>query len=413
MTYRQGRPSRRVLILAGLGAATALLAACTTTVDQTPTPIPEAPTPPVPTVEPSASPRATASPPPAASPTSRPRIYLPELSQTLPTPVPPSPTPRPATSTPIPQPTATPGPPRPTDTPRPTQPPAPTPGPPIPILKKTKWGLGVYREGNEVFNDLYVAKPTVILLQDPSVGWAKRVKETFPNAFVVGRRYKAEDDQPLDNPGPRGTALADWVAELAIPLRGVVDAWVSYNEVLGADYSEDYKRYNEFQVAFANRLQKVHGVDAVAANDGSAAVEPEEYPRYFADAIRASKYFGVHAYSALGSHRMRGDDADWHALRYRKIHNELERAGIGGVRMVMTESGLGDGWLHRVDDVIMADEFFWFTDELEKDPYVIGHAAYGLFGSLDARWKAFEMKGTDILTRMGYYEPPPRRPRTP
>src|SRR3989442_1417294 len=223
-------------------------------------------------------------------------------------------------------------------------PPAPTPGPPIPILKITKWGLGAYREGNEVFNDLYAAKPTVILLQDPSVGWARRVRETFPKAFIVGRRYKAEGDQPLENPGPRGTAFADWVAELAVPLRDVVNAWVSYNEVLGATLSDDYKRYNEFQVAFAERLQRIHGSAAVAANDGSGAISPPDYyPKYFADAIRASRYFGVHAYSAPGSNRMRGDDAERHALRYRKIHNDLERAGIKAVQTVMTEPGLGAG----------------------------------------------------------------------
>ena len=242
---------------------------------------------------------------------------------------------------------------------------------------------------------------------DPSPGWAKRLREWFPKAFIVGRRFRAEIAQPLDNPGPRGAAFADTVAEHAVPLKGAVDAWMSYNEVVGGNSYENYKRYNEFQVAFARRLQDTHGIAAVAANDGSGAVEPFDYPKYFADAIRASKYFGLHAYSPLGSHRMR-DQSEWHALRYRKIHAELENAGIKGVKMVITESGLGDGWHSRVDDVIMTEEYFWFTDELEKDAYMIGHASYGLFG--DGTWKPFDMRGTDILNRMGYYEPPSRRP---
>jgi hypothetical protein len=79
--------------------------------------------------------------------------------------------------------------------------------------------------------------------------------------------------------------------------------------------------------------------------------------------------------------------------------------------MVITESGLGDGWLHRVDDVQMTDEYVWFTDELENDAYMIGHAAYGLFG--DGTWKPFDMRATDILTRMGYYDLPSRRPKPP
>jgi hypothetical protein len=408
--------SRRQLLRRALIGSAALLAAC-----RTPLPV-ETPPPPAPT-EPPATPTAlpatiapspTAAPPsplPTASPT-RAAVFLPGVeSNQPPTPAPPTavPTARPAPPTSTAGPPAPTAPPRPTDTPRPTPPPGPTPGQRVPISKITKWGLGVYREGNEIFDDLYAAKPTVILLMDPTPGWARRIREWFPKAFVVGRIFRNEVSQQLDNPGPRGGQFADTVAQSAVPLKGVVDAWISYNEVTARNGYEDYKRYNEFQVAFAKRLQDVHGIPAVAGNDGSGTVEPFDYPKYFADAIKASKFFGVHAYSPLGSHQMR-QESEWHALRYRKIHAELEQAGIKDIKMVMTESGLGDGWHGRVDDVLMTEDFFWFTDELEKDPYVIGHAAYGLFGGLDGMWKTFEMKGTDILTRMGHYEPPSRRP---
>jgi hypothetical protein len=170
---------------------------------------------------------------------------------------------------------------------------------------------------------------------------------------------------------------------------------MSYNEVVGHDAFEDYKRYNEFQVAFARRLQDVHGIAAVAANDGSGAVEPEDYPRYFAEAIRASQYFGVHAYSPPATSRM-DVDAEWNALRYRKIHDELERAGIRGKQMVFTESGLGDGFRKGIaSDEQMADDFVWFTRELAKDPYVIGHAAFGLFSGTGA-WDRFELTDSNV-----------------
>jgi hypothetical protein len=349
---------------------------------------------------------------PASTPVPRYRAYLPFLDQSHP----PAPTPTAAlTSTPIPRaasptptinPFETPGLVPPTPTPRPTSVPAPAPVL-APIDKVTKWGLGVYREGNEVFKDLLVAKPGVILLMDPTPGWARRVRKEFPKAFIVGRPFRNEVSQPLENPGSTGATFADLVAEQAVPLKGVVDAWMSYNEVVGHGDLAAYQRYADFQVAFARRLQDVHGVAAGAGNDGSGAVEPEDYPRYFAEAIRASAYFGVHAYSPLGSKRLR-DDAGWNVLRYRKIHDELERAGIRGVRMVITESGMGDGWLGRVDDAVMADDFFWLTDELYRDPYVIGHCAYGIWGN-DAMWKAFDLRGTDILTRMGYYRSPAER----
>ena len=409
--------SRRRFLGRALVGSLALLAACRSTAPTPPPATPESPeatstvAPPSPSL--AESPTSGPSPTAAASPTAESsatataragvRILLPVIGkQPAPTPVPATPTPVP-TAKPV-APTSSPGP---SPTPRPTPPPAPTAGLKVPITKITKWGLGVYMEGNEIFDSLYMAKPSVLLLMDPSAGWAKRIRESFPKAFVVGRRFRPEVSQPLDNPSARGAAFADAVAEHAIPLKGVVDAWVSYNEVVGKNAYEDYKRYNEFQVAFAKRLQDVHGVPAVAANDGSGAVDPADYPKYFADAIKASRYFGLHAYSPLGSHSMQ-QDAEWNTLRYRKVHDELEKAGIKGVEMVITESGLGDGWLNRVDDVSMVQDFFWFTDELEKDPYMKGHAAYGVFDN-DQKWKAFDLRATDILTRMGYYEPPARR----
>ncbi len=405
---------RRLLRRAALGGL-ALLAACRPSAPNTPPPEATSTAQPVPSATtaptaPSATPEAsaTSAPSPTGTPTNR--LWVPAIpNQRAPTAVPPTPvptaTPVPATSTPRPTgPSPTPGP---TETPRPTPPPGPTAGPKVPITKITKWGLGVYMEGNEIFESLYVAKPTVLLLMDPSPGWAQRIRQWFPKAFIVGRRFRNEVSQPLDNPGARGAAFADAVAEHAVPLKGVVDAWVSYNEVVGKNAYEDYKRYNEFQVAFAHRLQDVHGVAAVAGNDGSGAVDPPDYAKYFGDAIKASRYFGVHAYSPLGSHSMR-EAAEWNTLRYRKIHDELEKAGIKDVQMVITESGLGDGWLNRVDDVSLVQDFFWFTDELEKDPYMKGHAAYGVFDN-DQKWKAFDLRATDVLTRMGYYEPPSRR----
>lgn len=277
---------------------------------------------------------------------------------------------------------------------------APLPTPErLPIQRQTKWGLGVYREGHQIFDDLYTARPGVILLMDPSDGWARRIRACFPRAFVAGRRYVNEASQPLDEPEARGTAFADAVARTAVPLRNVVDAWMSYNEVTSHGGIEDYRRYNRFQVAFARRLQDEHGVAAVAGNDGSGAVEPEDYPRYFAEAIRASRYFGVHAYSPPATRSMH-EAAEWNALRYRKIHDALERSGVGGVRMVITESGLGNGWRGYTTEEAMAAEYAWFTAELEKDAYMIGHAAYGVFGN-DDRWRAFDLRGTKLLATLG------------
>lgn len=299
-------------------------------------------------------------------------------------------------------PTTTPGP---TLTPSP-RPPEATPTPRAPITKVTKMGIGVYHlhAGDDVVDNLYRAQPTVLVLQDPDIGFARQVRELLPKAFIIGRTFLPR--QPLDNPEARGVALADKVSEMAVPYKGLIDAWMSYNEpVYHNDYAA-YEAYNKLQVAFAKRLQDHYGIPAVAGNDAPGAVEPEDYPKYFGEAIRASRYFGLHAYSGPGSTALNAPDAEYFALRYRLIHDELEKAGIDDVQMVLTEVGLGPGWRGKVSEEAMAEDFMWLADELEKDPYVIGMAIYGIFEH--DKWFDFNIKNTRIIDLIGQYQPPPK-----
>jgi 2,4-dienoyl-CoA reductase-like NADH-dependent reductase (Old Yellow Enzyme family) len=265
-----------------------------------------------------------------------------------------------------------------------------------------KWGLGVYRDSNRVADLLRQTQPGVIMLMDPTIGWARRVRAAHPDAFIVGRRFQPDSEQRLDRPEERGVAFADWVAELAVPLRGVVDGWVSYNEPIGTADAAAYGAYNRFQLAFARRLQYTHGVAAVAGNEGPGALQPDDYPRYFAEAIVESEFLGLHVYAPSRRPAMRWD-AEWHALRYRKIHEALELAGIRGKRIVITESGLADGY--RADgmtDEETAEGLVWFTRELQRDPYVIGHATFGLFDATGA-WPQHDLTDSavpDLVPRL-------------
>src|SRR5205085_11120424 len=194
--------SRRRLLGQALVGSAALLAACRTPVPNTPGPssteAPASPIPPTSTTQATSATLASSPTPPAIGTTApsattaatetttpRPRLLLPSISkERVPTVAPPTPvpsaTPVAATNTPRPA-----GPlptPRATDTPRPTPPPGATAGPRIPVHKMTKWGLGVYMEGNEIFDSLYMAKPSVLLPIDPSAGWAQRIRPWFPKA---------------------------------------------------------------------------------------------------------------------------------------------------------------------------------------------------------------------------------------
>ena len=280
----------------------------------------------------------------------------------------------------------------------------PTGAAPERVVRPSKLGIGVYalHAGDDVLEELLRARPGVLVLQDPDVDFVRKVRYCFPSAFIVGRHFFAE--QPLDNPEERGVAAADKVAEQAVPFKGLIDAWMSYNEPVGHNDYEGYRAYNRFQVAFAKRLQGHYKISAVAGNDPPGAVEPYDYPRYFADAILASDYFGLHAYGGPNRAALNDGDAAYFALRYRLVHRELLKAGIRDVAIVLTEVGRGEGWRGLIGEEAMADEYTWLAGELAGDEYMIGMAIFGIFR--DGDWSAFNIRGTRIVDRIGQYQPP-------
>jgi hypothetical protein len=268
---------------------------------------------------------------------------------------------------------------------------------------QSKIGVGVYADaGGHILNEMLKMRPGVVLLMDPKPEFAQEVRRLLPKAYIFGRRFV--EYQPLDNPEVRGAAFADYVAQLAVPLKGVVDGWMSYNEPVGRGDIEGYKAYNAFQVSFAKRLQGTYGIGAVAGNDPPGAIDIMEYPKYFGEAIRISKYLGIHAYSSPDSRSLREPEAAWYALRYRKIYDALASAGIKSGPIVLTELGLAQGWRELgVNEEETVADMVWLTDEVSKDGYVIGFAIFGIFGS--PGWEQFDLGGTALLERLGRYDP--------
>lgn len=280
-------------------------------------------------------------------------------------------------------------------------PPTPTPTPTRGPIRITKLGLGVYESGGAMLPILDDARPSVILLMDPSIDFAQEVRRRFPKAFIVGRIFAGS--QPLDNPAQRGVEFADRVAATAVPLKGVVNAWMSYNEVANGDDIPNLIAYNAFQVAFAHRLQDDYGIPAVAGNDGPRSVRADLYPKYFAEAIRTSKYFGVHAYPDPNIKSLRDPAAFDQVFYYRKIHDALEKAGVKSGPFIITEIGLYNGWRDVTTDTEMAHDFTWVADQMNNDPYVIGMAVFGLFAPDRNEWKRFNIDGSNIPDIMGDY----------
>lgn len=238
---------------------------------------------------------------------------------------------------------------------------------------------------------------------DPTIDFARAVRAQFPKAFIVGRRFVA--NQPLNDPANQGRAFADYVAQLAVPLKGIVNAWMSYNEVSSytSPTQNNYAAWNTFQVAFAEELHGHYGIAAVAGNDGTQAVTPEDYVRYFRGAITASQYFGMHEYTPPGDDSMQNGPGQAAMLYYRQVYAALVEAGIHPPPFVLTETGLYQGWRGHVSDEQMLNDLVWLTRQLNATPYVIGQAVYGLFPPGDGQWQAFNVGSTILEQEVGYY----------
>ncbi|MHB8621074.1 MAG: hypothetical protein ACYDAG_16135 [Chloroflexota bacterium] len=329
---------------------------------------------------------------PTASPTRATRTPRPSSTATLS----PSSTPT-ASPTPIVTPSATPPPPTPT----------PTPGP---IVTNDKLGIGVY-SSNIPISTLRVFRPAMILIQDPEVNTAQVFRTAFPKALIVGRHFVPDNDpslahcnNPTEDHYAKGKAFADALAPTAVALKGVINAWVSDNEQTSDSAVQDLPCHAQFQLGFIEELQGKYGIAAVAGNDGSGALQPADYPKYFAKPISEARYFGMHAYGKPEARSLQ-TGATYYALRYRLIYQALMAAHVppppGGFQFLLTETGLYQGWRGMVPDGQMAQSFIWLEQQTEQDPYVRGQFIFGL--GMSDRFKSFELQGTSLIEQLGQF----------
>jgi len=253
-------------------------------------------------------------------------------------------------------------------------------------------------------------RPAVFLLEDPDANAARELRANFPKSLIVGRKFIPDGDSLLANCGDggenheaKGAGLADVIARTAVPLRGVVDAWVGDNEQATATDRSSLPCHAQFQTGFVERLQGTHGVDAVAGNDAAGALDPADYVKYFSRPISLAKYFGLHAYGKPNAGTLQSTDNVYYALRYRFVRDALVKAGIplptGG--FVLTETGLYDGWRGQVNDENMANDFLWLEQRLQEDDYVRGQMIFGL--GVNGRFWNFDLQSTTVPDRLGAY----------
>lgn len=279
-----------------------------------------------------------------------------------------------------------------------------------------KLGFHVNQVSEEVYRAIMKVRPPVIKTLHHDVGFWLRVKEAFPNAFIIGRLYK--EQQPYaPNPEERGRAFAEEILALEINRYKLIDAWESYNECLAPtpDVSE-YELYDRFQAAFGERIKEA-GLEPVGMNFGTGQYLGEDWVRYLPRTLETYTYLGFHEYDWPDMWRLHneglaaGNGGMWLALRYRRIMGPVRKAYGNKHIVVITEAGLTQavypgrpdlGWRSELTEERYWESLRWYNQELEKDDYVLGAAIFVV--GAQAPFHSFETLG-GIIDRIATLNP--------
>lgn len=287
-----------------------------------------------------------------------------------------------------------------------------------------KYGFHVNRTGEDVFQSIQRLKPRVIKSLEHDVGFWRRVRQIHPDAFLIGRLFvpAQEQDHFVRDPKGIGRGFAERILALEANQaefngKPLFDAWESYNEIMPGHASGDLKRrYDEFQVAFGERL-KAGGFEPVAMNFATGNMRGKDFLEYFAGTLETHRYLGFHEYDWPDMWRLHKENIEekneggmWLTLRYRRtMALEGVRARYGNQHtVIITECGMTQGVQGR-DDVgpwheshpISPERYWrsllWYNHELMQDPYVLAACLF-VVGAVTP-WHSFEHLG-DIMDRL-------------
>lgn len=321
---------------------------------------------------------------------------------------------------------------------------------------ESKLGFHVNRSGDDVFEAIERIKPRVIKTLEHDKGLWTRVRRVHPDVYLIGRRYKENQKDFLDDPVGAGNRLADEILgfevnRIEVNGRRLFDAWESYNEVIFNDTSADEKRkYDEFQVTFGERL-KAEGFDPIGMNFATGTGNGVDFLEYFAGTLETYDYLGFHEYDWPVMWRLheeniieKGEEGMWLCLRYRRTMRDVRKVYPDKHTVIISECGMTQGvfgaqygagdkgpWhpptippdvtrkfeeIHGLDltNGVSVDSYWaslmWYNNELLKDDYVKGACLF-VVGYEHPKWESFDHLGP-IIDRLDDFQqdrmPPPQ-----
>ena len=268
------------------------------------------------------------------------------------------------------------------------------------------------------FDTLQRWQPRLILVLDPSPDQIHGLRQRCPNAYIVGRIYRPDqevDHQIRSNP----KEAARWAHNLIMDRYSPdIDAWQVENEILQA--GDGLPLLNEFALE-RMRLADAHGYKAAilafsVGNPDLPTPDPMAAWRQVFPAIAYAEQhdhvISVHQYAAP---TLSMPDADWYIHRLeRKV---LPLLPFSRVKFVCTEFGIDNmvkglhsgpsGWMDSLSAPDYAQNLIDLGRYLERyRDRVIGYCVYTL--GHNAPWQTYDIEG-DVADRLAaHYQASPQ-----
>ena len=234
-------------------------------------------------------------------------------------------------------------------------------------------------------------------------------KDADPNTLRVGRPDENFIGQhPLLSGDPLALArqMAQEVYAPLIAAHPAIDAWEGPNEI---GCNPDQVAEMQWYSAFLGELGKQIQLLGKRACLGAWSVGSPELSlwQHYVPVLRACRDYGAilsrHAYGPLDQ---------WYSFRHRQDEATFQQLGFAGTPLIISECGadrLGNFpgpwrkvWGDRVEGY-WQDYLLHFTQELEKDEYVLGATLFTVGTGFSEVWRNFDVADTRLVDLIAGY----------
>jgi hypothetical protein len=245
------------------------------------------------------------------------------------------------------------------------------------------------------------APPTVLCVGKPDEAFLVHHVVLSGDPVALAAQYTAEIFAPLVKQYPR------------------IDVWEGPNEIAFAPDALD--RFNWYAAFLAEFGRQMALLGKRAGLGGWAVGNPEfNLWAYYGPVLQACR-----DHKAILTRHAYGPLDQWYSFRHRNDEAAFQKLGFSNTPVIISECGadkLGN-FPGKWRDLWGADHVatYWneyllpFTQEIEKDPYVLGATVFTVGNGFSGVWNAFDVSGTGLIPHLAAYVQslPPDPPAQP